>query len=467
MQIIDPYNQPFIAGTQLHLPKKGWKAESNGDLVTYHYYCEEAGKELVQPIHVAQRLPTGEYIAQIERVCQKMKQGEAEELRGQIKQILKNPTPPKPNISKEEAQAIKELKKDQDKVILTADKGVAMVVMEKKEYIKKSEDLLNQTTYKALTTDLTSKYKSKLINLLKNIKAEGGIDNNTYKRLYPTGAVPPKYYGLPKVHKQGIPLRPIISSRGSVSYETAKELAKILKPLIGKSPYHVHNNKDFLDSIKNIKIEDDECIMSYDVTALFTSIPIDNTINIIRKHLEEDRDLKSRTNMTINHICCLLEFCLKNTYFKFNGAFYEQKEGAAMGSPISPIVANLFMEDLEIKAIRTASTPPKIWRRFVDDTFTIIKKENRTNFLQHLNSIHPNIKFTSEEMKEDGSMPFLDILITPTDDGSLKTSVFRKKTHTDLYLQWDSHHNIPSKYSVAGTLYHRANTICSDQGIAA
>ena len=59
-------------------------------------------------------------------------------------------------------------------------------------------------------------------------------------------------------------------------------------------------------------------------------------------------------------------------------------------------------------------------------------------------------------------MPFLDILITPTEDGSLKTSVFRKQIHTDLYLQWDSHHNIPSKYSVAGTLCHRANTICSD-----
>ena len=192
--------------------------------------------------------------------------------------------------------------------------------------------------------------------------------------------------------------------------------------------------------------------MSYDVTALFTSIPIDTTIDIIKRQLEEDTDLKSRTNMTIKQICCLLEFCLKNTYLKFNGEFYEQREGAAMGSPISPIVANLFMEDLEIKAIRTSHTPPKIWRRFVDDTFSIIKKENRNNFLQHLNSIHPNIKFTCEEMKEDGSMPFLDILITPAEDGSLKTSVFRKQTHTDLYLQWDSHHHIPSKYSVAGSL---------------
>ena len=109
-----------------------------------------------------------------------MKQGEAEELRGQIKQILKNITPPKPNISKEEVKAIKELRRDQEKVILAADKGVSMVVIEKNEYIRKSEDLLNQTTYTALTTDPTNKCKNKLINLLKTIKAEGGIDNNIY-----------------------------------------------------------------------------------------------------------------------------------------------------------------------------------------------------------------------------------------------------------------------------------------------
>ena len=59
-------------------------------------------------------------------------------------------------------------------------------------------------------------------------------------------------------------------------------------------------------------------------------------------------------------------------------------------------------------------------------------------------------------------MPFLDILVTPAEDGSLKTAVFRKPTHTDLYLQWDSHHNIQSKYSVAGTLCHRATAICSN-----
>ena len=202
--------------------------------------------------------------------------------------------------------------------------------------------------------------------------------------------------------------------------------------------------------------------MSYDVSALFTSIPIEPAIKIIQKHLEDDKDLSKRTSMTVKHIICLPDFCLKNTYFSFQGRFYEQTEGAAMASSMSPLVANLFMEDLEIQAIRTSTTPPTLRKRFVDDTFTIIKKNNRDSFLQHLNSLHPNIKFTCEEVREDGSMSFLDILITPEEDGSLKTSVFRKTTHTDLYLQWDSHHTIPSKYSVAGTLYHRATTVCSN-----
>ena len=134
-----------------------------------------------------------------------------------------------------------------------------------------------------------------------------------------------------------------------------------------------------------------------------------------------------------------------------------------MGSPISPIVANLFMEDLEVQAIMTSPSPPVLWKRYVDDTFTIIHKQDKDAFLEHLNNIHPNIKFTSEETRPDGAIPFLDILITPKDDGSLQTSVYRKPTHTDLYLQWDSHHTIPSKYSVVGTLYHRAKTICSNQ----
>ena len=82
-----------------------------------------------------------------------------------------------------------------------------------------------------------------------------------------------------------------------------------------------------------------------------------------------------------------------------------------MGSPISPIVANLFMEDFEKKAIESSPHPPCFWRRFVDDTFTIIYTAHKGSFLEHLNSIDDHIQFTSEDSRPDGSMPFLDILI--------------------------------------------------------
>ena len=353
------------------------------------------------------------------------------------------------------------MKKNNIRMILTADKGVCLVVMDKKDYIEKSEELLSKPTYKILPSDPTTRHKNKLIALLKSIKAEGGIQENTYRKLYPTGACSPKYYGLPKVHKTGIPLRPIVSSIGSVSYETAKELSKILKPLVGNTPYSVKNTKDFIQCIKDIRLQDDECMVSYDVEALFTSVPVKPAIAIIQKRLEADKDLHLRTPMSPKQITNLLEFCLNSTYFTFQGKFYEQIDGTARGSPISPIVANLFMEDLEIKALATSPLPPSLWKRFVDDTFIIIKKSHKNALLEHLNSIDNNIKFTCEESKEDGSIPFLDILIIPEKEGRLTTTVYRKPTHTDLYLQWDSHHNIPSKYSVIGTLFHRAKTICS------
>ena len=405
--------------------------------------------------------PTLEYIAATEKVCNQLTQGKVEELRGEVKTLLRKDHKAKPNIPKDEYKVLKEMKNDDTRQILTADKGVSMVVLDSEDYTAKSETLLQQSNYKVLKTDPTNKYKNKLIALLKTIKSEGGMDDITYKRLYPTGAVPPKYYGLSKVHKPGMPLRPIISSVGSVTHATAKELTRIIKPLVGGSQHHVRNNKDFIHSIEGIRLTADECMMSFDVQSLFTSVPVEPSIQIIKKLLEEDRSLHLRTKMTVNQISCLLDFCLKTTYFIFQGKFFEQVKGAAMGSPISPIVANLFMEDLEAKALFTAPTPPTLWKRFVDDTFIIIKKSSKESFLQHLNSVDDNIHFTCEEPNEDGSIAFLDMLITPDQNGRLNTSVYRKVTHTDQYLHRDSHHAISSKYSVVGTLFHRARTVCS------
>ena len=279
--------------------------------------------------------------------------------------------------------------------------------------------------------------------------------------MYPTGCVPPKFYGLPKICKPDTPLRPIVSSCGSVTYDVAKELAKILKPLVGKSPHHVNSTQNFVEQAKHITLASGECLSSYDVSALFTSVPVDPALNIIKDLLAKDHTLKERTVMEVSDIILQLEFCLKNTYFSFQDQFYEQVEGAAMGSPISPIVANLYMEYLQQKALSTAPTPPRFWCTYVDDTFVIHKEVNKQGFLQHINSVDPAIKFTVEDNKEDGSIPFLDTIVKPEADGTLSITVYRKSTHTDQYLQWDSHHHLSAKFSVIHTLSHRASTVCS------
>ena len=195
--------------------------------------------------------------------------------------------------------------------------------------------------------------------------------------MYTTGCVSPKFYGLPKIHKPVTALRPIVSSCGSVTYGVAKELAKILKPLVGKSPHHINSTQDFVEQVKHITLAPGECLSSYDVSALFTSVPVDPALNITKDLLGKDHTLKDRTVLAVSDIILLLEFCLKNTYFSFQDQFYEQVEGAAMGSPVSPIVANLYMEYLEQKALSTAPNSPRFWHRFVDDTFVIYKEVNK------------------------------------------------------------------------------------------
>ena len=189
-------------------------------------------------------LPILEYITSIEMACQNLNNNEAQELRSDVYRALRNSHPPKPNLRKEEMKALKQLKTDKDLMVLTAFKGVAMVVIDRQEYIQKARALLEDTnTYRPIPSDPITKLKNKLVNILKKMKKEGNMDENTYRRVYPTGASAPKFFGLPKIHKKDVPLRPIVSSIGSVTYGVAKELSIILKHLVGKSIYHGNNCK--------------------------------------------------------------------------------------------------------------------------------------------------------------------------------------------------------------------------------
>ncbi|XP_072400412.1 uncharacterized protein [Diabrotica undecimpunctata] len=113
-----------------------------------------------------------------------------------------------------------------------------------------------------------------------------------------------------------------------------------------------------------------------------------------------------------------------------------------MGSPLSPVIANLFMQDIEERAIRTAEYKPKLWLRYVEDTFIIWTHgvDKLTEFLEYINSIHPKIKFTME-LESNQQLPFLDVLIIKKENGNIGYTVYRKPTHTDRYLHADSHHH--------------------------
>ena len=195
------------------------------------------------------------------------------------------------------------------------------------------------------------------------------------------------------------------------------------------------------------------------VVSLFTAIPVEKACEYIRKKLNEDTTLHLRTSLTSDEIISLLDFTLSNNYFVYNDSIYKQIHGCAMGSPVSPVVANLCMEIIEESAISASATPPKVWKRYVDDSFIIIKKNSVSTFHDTINSIDPKISFTIET-ENNGQISFLDTVVSRK-DGVVTIDVYRKSTHTDRYLDFYSHHEKKHKISTASTLLNSASNLPS------
>ena len=217
----------------------------------------------------------------------------------------------------------------------------------------------------------------------------GHLSETIYNKIRPKHKQPPRIYGQPKIHKPNVPLRPNVSCINTFAYDLSAHLADILSPLTGKSEYAVTSSAHFVNTINHERIQVKEIMVSFDVESLFTNVPIEDAVKAALRKLENDPGLPDRTNLTPTQIADLLNFVLRSTYFQYNGSIYEQKDGAAMGSPVSAVIANIFMEDFEERAIESAIHKPKIWKRYVDDTFTILDRDQVDGFLQHLNNQQP------------------------------------------------------------------------------
>ena len=135
--------------------------------------------------------------------------------------------------------------------------------------------------------------------------------------------------------------------------------------------------------------------------------------------------------MSPESVIKLFKLCVENTYFTFDTEIYQQIYGLAIGASTSGFAAaDIFMEELEKKALNSFSDPPSLWLRFVDDTFAKLLKTCIDSFLQHLNRQHPKIKFTAENMTNN-SIAFLDTLVTVKEINDVDLTIYRKPTHTD------------------------------------
>jgi len=407
-------------------------------------------------------IPVPRILSAIEPVLGRMDEETSAEIRAEVSQVLSRGRKPTSNLSVSEKNALLALRKREDIVVLPSDKGRATVVLDRFSYEEKALNLLSvATTYSVEKKDPTGCIERRMNALLLKLHKESKIDEALYSRLRCSSGRIPLFYGLPKVHKEGVPLRPIVSFCSSPTYALSKHLAGLLSPLVGLTALSVETTEEFLSSLSNVKITSEDIMVSFDVVSLFTCIPTSLAISTALNRLKDDESLSERTKLTAEDICELLEFCLDATYFCFKGTVYKQKHGTAMGSPVSSVVANLCMESLESTILECDMFHVKIWKRYVDDTFVVLPRAEVDDFHRYLNGLNPHIQFTVE-VENDGLLPFLDVKVCRDAGGSLLTSVYRKPTHTDRYLDFRSHHPTCHKASVVNCLTRRAITHSSN-----
>ena len=363
-------------------------------------------------------------------------------------------------MSYRQRSAVHALRDDPNIVIVPADKGKATVVMDRQDYDTKMKAVLQDGKYQTLRRDPTVKVENRIASTLKSLRNNGHIDDKLCDYLTPRYTTSPQMYGLPKIHKEDIPMRPIVSTINSPSYKVAKELTRILTPLAGHTVYTVKNSTAFVDRVRGMEITPQDRLVSFDVKNLFTQVPVEEALKVVEERLTKDQSLGDRTSIPVPQLVELTSLCLRSNYFQLGEEFYEQMDGAAMGSPLSPVIANLYLESLEEKAIQSAPCKPKVWVRYVDDTFIIWPHgpDGLRSFHQHLNQQHPSIQFTVEGEKDD-RLPFLDVLVTK-EGGKLVTSVYRKPTHTERYIPFHSHHHPRTVTGVLRCMRDRAHNIC-------
>lgn len=237
-----------------------------------------------------------------------------------------------------------------------------------------------------------------------------------------------------KLHKEGRPLRPIVSFIGAQCYKISKAISKILKEKYEfKKIYSMKNSTEVIQEIENTKVCNNTRLMSLDVKDMFTNIPIEKVIDIVKENRMNNYDGKDQ-------VLKIIKTCTEQNYYRFNNKFYKQNKGLPMGSPLSPILAEIYMNEFENNYLNSSKYKNYIkhWVRYVDDILIIWEggMEYIEDFVKEVNSVNPMVQFKEEIGGKE--LCYLDLHIKITQSNKIEFDIFRKATYTDVIIPNDS-----------------------------
>ena len=400
----------------------------------------------------------------------KEQHAKAELLRQRVKHILMKEKQPRPNLNKEQLSTIKEIKQDAEIDIYPYDKGNGFVRLTNNMSNSKMIEGIGQT--KILEKDPTITHVKKVQKLLVKIKKEVDIPAELYRRLYPSDAIAPRAYGQCKAHKpsKSYPFRILVSTIGTAPYKVSEYLVKIIQPTLSKSNVMIKNSKVFVEEAKTWDIDPDEIQVSYDVVALYPSVPIKKAISNLMEMIQKDyNDFKTRTILKLEHVKQLMDVCLYKSYFLWDNQIHCLEDSGPIGLSLMVILAESFLQMIENKAMNIAiSRPlpvnPITHKRYVDDTHDRFKtKEASDEFLKILNDQEPRIQFTAEYESSNKDLNYLDVKIINNKNNRYEFKIHRKDAITNIQIKPNSCHDDKIKNGVFKGFILRAKSICSNK----
>lgn len=427
----EPKNFPFVVN------------KSNEDFTYDQMTLLNKGLKYCPPPN---KIPCDELAVSVETVLQKCSNETKAIVRNNFQATI---TKQKTKYSNEQ-NIIKELKQ-KEVVYSYPDKGKAVVIMNKNEYMKAVQDHIDSGPYSICKVrsqipvdSIQSQVKRNLVKMV----SIGLLDEDQKKKFLVTNPRIPRMYGLPKIHKPGFQIRPVVTTIDDPTSKIASYLIKNFRNFRKFESRGIKNSFEFTKLIREEEINENELMVSFDVTALYPSIP-EKEATLYLKEWISSQDISYK----MVELCCeLLDIVVSQRIFQFNNVLYQQLEGVKIGGSLSSWQAEIFMSRMEMKFL-DEPWAPRTYHRYVDDIFCIVDKENVDTTLKHLNSQHTNIKFTNE-IENDSKIPFLDILIERK-NGKFEFGVYRKPTDSPLTIPSDSH--TPRNYKMAAyeSMMHR------------